>query len=114
MRSKRCSTRIPRTFVRSYVAKGGQGPTGELTLEFLASAIAGGVAGHATYDMIKASLFRTFKAFRRVGGEIAEITDENGAFVDPRNERLLRELYDFVMRIPSPLPPRHNVTEAMA
>ncbi len=101
-------------FVAAYVAKGAQGPTGDFTIQFFASAIAGGVAGHATYDMVKAALKRTFKAFRQAGGPIADKTDGSGAFLDAEDEALLRAIYQMVIRIPSPAQPLHDPVEAMA
>jgi prokaryotic ubiquitin-like protein Pup len=101
-------------FVKQYVRKGGQGDTALFTMEFLIGAVAGGVAGNATYDMIKAALFRTFRAFRQIGRPVSDVTDEDGSYLYEEDERELAAIYEMARRIPTPYPPRHDPDEALA
>ncbi len=70
---------MPRTFVRSYVRKGGQGPTESLTGKFFNNVISQGIAINAAWDGIKFPLLLSIRALRGSLGMSSESSETEPA-----------------------------------
>jgi prokaryotic ubiquitin-like protein Pup len=117
-------------FVRAYVQKRGQGPSDLFTAEFFIGAIAGGIAGNASYDLIKAAVKNTLASFRQAlehfgereaitltippHGRVDELANEDGSFALEADNQRFSEIYKVVRGLTGRMPLAHTDEEAVA